>query len=86
MAHSKLVHALNTLNGKVAPVPAHYIDHPVLGENLVEVPEGTKDYDEEFWHATDAKSHRAKSTTRRKTAAKSDDEVVADAKVEETKP
>jgi hypothetical protein len=42
---NKTVFALNTVSGQVGVVPASYLDHPVLGKTLVEVPEGTKSYE-----------------------------------------
>ena len=64
----KTVNTLNTISGRVGPVPVAYLDDKDFSKFLVEVPEGTKDYDPEFWKATDADGHRAKSTTKRKAA------------------
>ena len=64
----KTVNTLNTISGRVGPVPVAYLDDPDFSKFLVEVPEGTKDYDPEFWKPTDADSHRAKETTKRKSA------------------
>lgn len=63
---SKQVHALNTISGQVGLVPASYLDHPVLGESLVEVPEGTKSYDPKFYKGTTKDEHKQKETTKRK--------------------
>ena len=58
--------ALNTVSGQVGVVPKSYLDHPVLGKTLVEVPEGTKSYDPEFYTPTDAEGHAAKPVRRNK--------------------
>lgn len=39
------VTALNTLSGKVAVVNARDLTHPIFGDYLVEVPEGTKSFE-----------------------------------------
>lgn len=64
----KTVNTLNTISGRVGHVPVNYLDDPDFSQFLVEVPEGTKDYDPEFWKPTTAKEHRAKSTTQKKNA------------------
>lgn len=72
----KTVHALNTVSGKVSVIPATFLDHPVFGKTLVEVPEGTKSYDPEFYKPTDAEGHALKATTKRKN--KTEEEVTPD--------
>lgn len=62
------VSALNTVSGRVGRVPATYLTSPAFSKVLVEVPEGTKDYDPLFWKPTDADTHRAKPTYKRKAA------------------
>ena len=39
---SKMVYAFNELTRVVKQVPAHYLDHPTLGKNLVLVADGRK--------------------------------------------
>lgn len=63
---NKQISALNTISGRVGRVPVGYLKDPQFGEYLVEVPEGTKDFDPIFWKPTDTKSHRAKETTQHK--------------------
>lgn len=60
------VTALNTVSGRVAEVPASYLTHPVLGKTLVEVPEGTKNYDPRFYKPTDAEGHQKKQARKSK--------------------
>lgn len=69
----KSVHALNTISGKVGVVPESYLTSPAFADILVEVPDGTKDYDPEFWKPTTAKEHREKPTTRNKMTRKKED-------------
>jgi hypothetical protein len=63
---AKTVFALNTVSGIVGAVPAAYLKLPILGDSLVEVPEGTKSYDPKFFKPTTAAEHQAKPTTQRK--------------------
>lgn len=77
---TKQINTLNTISGQVGLVPATYLNNPVLGRNLVEVPEGTKSYDPEFYQPTDREGDAAKPTRgRRKTTGVS--EVVDEIKV-----
>lgn len=77
---TKQVTALNTISGQVEPVPATYIDHPILGKNLVAVPDGTKSYDPEFYQPTDRGGFAKKpSRGNRKAAESADEAVVVDA-------
>jgi hypothetical protein len=71
---SKTITALNTISGQVGQVPASYIDHPVLGQSLVEVPAGTKSYDPKFYKSTDKEGDAEKPTRGRR---KSEDEAAA---------
>lgn len=66
MSKNAHVHALNTVSGQVGLVPASYLEHPVFGKTLVEVPEGTKSYDPEFYKPTDKEGHDEKPTNKRK--------------------
>lgn len=63
---SKTVFTLNTLSGRVGVVPAIYLDDPQFGAYLVKVPEGTKDYDPEFFKPGTASEHVEKETSKRK--------------------
>lgn len=38
------IYTLNTVSGQVGWVDEEYLDHPVFGKNLIEVPYGTKSY------------------------------------------
>lgn len=71
----KQVTALDTISGRVAVVPAFYLGEAYFGDHLVEVPEGTKDYDPEFYKSTDAEGHRNKPVNKAKAdrAAKADE-------------
>lgn len=69
---SKTVNALNTISGRVAQVPASYLDSPDFGPYLVEVPEGTKDYDPKFFKAGTAEEHKAKPSQQRKAEEKAE--------------
>ena len=62
----KLVHALNTVSGKVGLVTPFALEDVAFGKVCVQVPEGTKDYDSRFWKSTDAKGHKDKVTTQAK--------------------
>lgn len=66
----KTVTVMNTASGRVGAEPASYLTHPVFGKYLVEVPEGTKSYDPEFYTPTDAEGWRAKPANRAKKSAK----------------
>lgn len=57
--------ALNTASGKVGPVPAHYLTHPVLGKTLVAVDADKKSYEPEMYTPTDAAGHGKKQSNKR---------------------
>lgn len=56
---SDLVWTLHTVSGVVARVPAHLLDHPVLGEYLIEVDPHTKSYQPDLWKPTTASDYKA---------------------------
>lgn len=60
------VQALNTISGKVGPVPESYLSHPVLGKHLVLAEPGQKDYAPELFKPTDSVGHSKKKSTKPK--------------------
>lgn len=53
MSKIKTVLTRDTISGVVGSVPAHYLDHPILGKNLIEVPEGTKSFEPSMYKSKD---------------------------------
>lgn len=77
MANIKTVLTRDTISGVVGRVPAEYLDHPVLGSHLVEVPEGTKSFEPELYKSKDADGNEvtddsSKATTLEKIEEKID--------------
>lgn len=65
---NKFAWARNTVTGQVAKVPAHYLDHPVLGKNYVPAEKGDKDYIPELYVAKDAEEFTKSKKSREKEA------------------
>lgn len=63
------VTVLDTISGQVGSVPVSYLKHPAFKDHLVEVPEGTKSYDSEFYQPTDAAGHKEKPVQKAKAKA-----------------
>ena len=68
------VSALNTNTGKVVKVPAHHIDHPVLGKNYVAVDADAKDYLPELYKAQTADEFNLNHPPREENDEDEDDE------------
>lgn len=62
----KLVWARNTDTGKVTRVPAHYLDHPVIGRHYVPAQKGDKDYLPEMYSPKSAEEFVASKKSRKK--------------------
>lgn len=65
---AKFAYARNTITGKVAKIPAHYLGHPVLGKNFVAAEKGDKDYIPELYVAKDAEEFTKSKKSREKEA------------------
>jgi hypothetical protein len=59
------VQALNTISGKVGPVPESYLSHPVLGKHLVLAEPGQKDYTPELFKPDTAEGHSKKQSRKK---------------------
>jgi hypothetical protein len=65
-------YARNTITGKVAKVPEHYIGHPVLGKNFVPAERGDKDYEPEMYSPKSADEFKSRPSRNRKADALED--------------
>lgn len=76
---TKKIRTRNTVSGQIGEVPAHYLEHPVLGRFLVEVDEDAKPVKPELNQPQDAEGNRlgddAKPVEKKRTRApKKEDE------------
>lgn len=74
------VQALNTLSGKIGPVPEHYLTHPVLGKHLVLAEPGQKPYVADLFKSNTADEYAKKQSRKQKPV------VVEEPETEESEP
>lgn len=63
---TKMIHARDTISGKVGLVPAIYLTLPVLGDHLVEVDADAKDHEPKLHKPADAKEYTERRAVSRK--------------------